>query len=117
MINLLYIFFILHIDLLTVTEDLIDFSINVFDTIRLQSHFNDRNRRISLGTQLNDASNAQTNDKSTKPCTVPTTLKYDLALYLDRILQACKRTKVKIVFTKHNLLVYLFRRQIYYYYA
>lgn len=34
-------------------------------------------------------------DVPTKPCTVTTTLKYDLSLYLDRILQACKRTKVK----------------------
>ncbi|CAF4314057.1 unnamed protein product [Rotaria socialis] len=82
-------------DLLSVTEDLIDFSINVLDTIRLQSHFNDRNRRISLAMQLQDALNAQNSAiaNSTKPCVVPTTLKYDLALYLDRILQACRRTK------------------------
>jgi hypothetical protein len=33
-------------------------------------------------------------DISKKPCTVTTTLKYDLSLYLNRILQACKRTKV-----------------------
>ncbi|CAF3399842.1 unnamed protein product [Rotaria sp. Silwood1] len=89
-------------DLLTVTEDLIDFSINVLDTIRIQSHFNDRNRRISLAMQLQDASNAQKTDfktveNSSKPCTVPTTLKYDLSLYLDRILQACKRTKANLM--------------------
>ena len=34
-------------------------------------------------------------DVPTKPCTVTTTLKYDLSVYLDRIFQACKRTKVK----------------------
>ncbi|CAF1199873.1 unnamed protein product [Rotaria sordida] len=89
-------------DLLTVTEDLIDFSINVLDTIRIQSHFNDRNRRISLAMQLKDASNAQKSDfksveSSSNLCIVPTTLKYDLSLYLDRILQACKRTKANLM--------------------
>jgi hypothetical protein len=79
---------------------LIDFAINLFDTIRLQTHFNDRNRRISLATQLQDVNDAQKIefgfvDIPIKPCTVTTTLKYDLTLYLDRILQACKRTKVK----------------------
>jgi hypothetical protein len=79
---------------------LIDFAINVFDAIRLQTHFNDRNRRISLGMQLKDVNDAQKPefgfvDIPTKSCTVTTTLKYDLTLYLDRILQACKRTKVK----------------------
>ena len=62
-------------------------------------HFNDRNRRICLGMQLRDASNEQKTEfgfvkSRAKACTVTTTLKYDLALYLDRILQACKRTKV-----------------------
>ena len=89
-------------DLLSATEDLIDFSINVFDTIRLQSHFNDRNRRTSLGMQLKDVMDTQKIefgfvDVPTKPCTVTTTLKYDLSLYLDRIVQACKRTKVKSI--------------------
>ncbi|CAF1119079.1 unnamed protein product [Rotaria magnacalcarata] len=86
-------------DLLSVTEDLIDFSINVLDTIRLQSHFNDRNRRISLAMQLQDVLKAQNAAiaNSTKPCVVPTTLKYDLALYLDRILQACRRTKSNLM--------------------
>jgi len=92
--------FSFQIDLLTATEDLIDFAINLFDTIRLQTHFNDRNRRISLATQLQDVNDAQKIefgfvDIPIKPCTVTTTLKYDLTLYLDRILQACKRTKVK----------------------
>ena len=90
---------LLCVDLLTATEDLIDFSINVLDTIRLQSHFNDRNRRVNLGSQLHEASEGQKNDSgfvdvSHRSCTVSTTLKYDLSLYLDRILQACKRTKV-----------------------
>jgi len=49
--------------------------------------------------QLKDASDAQKTEFGIveipiKPCTVTTTLKYDLALYLDRILQSCKRTKV-----------------------
>lgn len=49
--------------------------------------------------QLKDVMDTQKNDFGfvdvpTKPCTVTTTLKYDLNLYLDRILQACKRTKV-----------------------
>jgi len=97
---LIYIYcFFFRLDLLTATEDLIDFSINVLDTIRLQSHFNDRNRRTNLAMQLKDASDAQKNEFGIveipiKPCTVTTTLKYDLALYLDRILQSCKRTKV-----------------------
>jgi hypothetical protein len=50
--------------------------------------------------QLKDVNDAQKPefgfvDIPTKSCTVTTTLKYDLTLYLDRILQACKRTKVK----------------------
>jgi hypothetical protein len=102
-----------HLDLLTATEDLIDFSINLFDTIRLQAHFNDRNRRTSLGMQLKDATNAQRlefgfADIPMKPCTVTTTLKYDLSLYLDRILQACKRTKVKsmnFILNRQDLIV------------
>jgi hypothetical protein len=49
--------------------------------------------------QLKDATDAQKTefgfvDIPIKPCTVTTTLKSDLTLYLDRILQACKRTKV-----------------------
>ena len=101
-LNFFYSHFSLSIDLLSATEDLIDFSINVFDTIRLQSHFNDRNRRTSLGMQLKDVMDTQKNDFGfvdvpTKPCTVTTTLKYDLSLYLDRILQACKRTKVNSI--------------------
>ncbi|CAF1324716.1 unnamed protein product [Adineta steineri] len=89
-------------DLLTATEDLIDFTINVFDTIRLQSHFNDRNRRVNLASQLKDAFDAQKTEFGTieipiKPCTVTTTLKYDLSLYLDRILQSCKRTKANLM--------------------
>jgi hypothetical protein len=103
------------IDLLTATEDLIDFSINLFDTIRLQSHFNDRNRRTSLGMQLKDATDAQKLefgfvDIPIKPCTVTTTLKYDLSLYLDRILKACKRTKVKLanfILTQKKMKFYL----------
>ncbi|CAF4262975.1 unnamed protein product, partial [Adineta steineri] len=88
--------------LLTATEDLIDFTINVFDTIRLQSHFNDRNRRVNLASQLKDALDAQKTEFGTieipiKPCTVTTTLKYDLSLYLDRILQSCKRTKANLM--------------------
>ena len=81
----------LFVDLLGATEDLVDFSTNVLDTIRLQSHFNDRNRRVNLGTQLKDAA-VETSDKR---CAVVATLKYDLSLYLNRILQACKRTKVR----------------------
>jgi hypothetical protein len=55
--------------------------------------------------QLKDASDAQKSEFGiveiiTKPCTVTTTLKYDLTLYLDRILQACKRTKVKLKVSK-----------------
>ncbi|CAF0770941.1 unnamed protein product [Adineta ricciae] len=89
-------------DLLSATEDLIDFSINVFDSIRLQSHFNDRNRRVNLAMQLKEASDAQQTEfstltTSTKPCMVTTTLKYDLNLYLDRILQSCKRTKANLM--------------------
>jgi len=89
------------VDLLAATEDLLDFSINVFDTIRLQTHFNDRNRRISLSSQLKDIFDAQKPDYGfvdlpNKPCQVTSTLKYDLSLYLDRILQACKRTKANL---------------------
>lgn len=101
MINIILHSFFFLVDLLSATEDLIDFSINVFDTIRLQSHFNDRNRRTSLGMQLKDVMDTQKLefgfvDIPTKPCTVTTSLKYDLSLYLNRIIQACKRTKVKI---------------------
>lgn len=89
-------------DLLSATEDLIDFAINVLDTIRLQTHFNERNRRSHLGSQLQQVvesgpANTQSIHVPKRSCTVAMTLKYDLSLYLNRILQACKRTKVSIV--------------------
>lgn len=73
------------VDLLMATEYLIDFSINALDAIRLQNHYNERNRRI----QLNESAE---NEKNL--CSIVTSLKYDLSLNLHRILRACKRTKV-----------------------
>ena len=83
-------------DLLTATEDLLDFSINVLDTIRLQSHFNDRNRRVNLAAQLQEVADGLV-DTPNRTCTVTTTLKYDLSLYVDRVLHACKRTKANLL--------------------
>ncbi|CAF0739020.1 unnamed protein product [Didymodactylos carnosus] len=89
-------------DLLTVTEDLVEFSINVLDIVRLQIHFNDRNRRVNLGLQLKE--HEQTDrlkygfvHTQKQSCSVSTTLKYDLALHLRRILQTCKRTKANLL--------------------
>ena len=66
------------------------------DTIRLQSHFNDRNRRVNLAAQLQEVADGLV-DTPNRSCTVTTTLKYDLSLYVDRILQACKRTKANLL--------------------
>ena len=84
------------LDLLTATEDLLDFSVNVLDTVRIQTHFNDRNRRVNVAAQLQEVADGSV-DTPNRTCTVTTTLKYDLSLYVDRVLQACKRTKANLL--------------------